>query len=117
MSKVHILTADDNGGYSAVIHFNVPIGNNLAGISWQQCIVLDKQNTTVLNLPLTDQAELDAIAAGSVIEFTATLGRTESGGGSAAQVLATINTIVNDLITQKQAELQRKYKHYGRSIT
>lgn len=108
MSKVHILTGDENENYHAVIHFPVPAGNNSAGQSWKDVLVADGNNKTVL-ININAQ-ELTDIQSGVVVEFVTILRRAESGGGSDSQITA----MVNDLIEEEKKRLARKYKYYGR---
>ena len=112
MSKIHILTGDDNGGFNAVIHTAVPPGSNSAGIIWGNVLIAAGKNTSVLNVLVIQQAELDQIVAGTVFEFTMTIKKLESGGGANDS----IESIVDEAIQEKKKQLQRRYKYYGKNI-
>lgn len=112
MSKAHILTGNNAGGYNAAVHFTVPLGNNSAGVSWKQTMITDGQNISVLIVPAITQVELDSIIAGDTVEFVTVIDRYESGGGSDISV----EEIVDLAILNKKKELQRRYKYYGKTI-
>ena len=82
MSDIHILTGDEKGNYTAVVHFAVPLGNNSAGIPWKDALVSDGRNTSVMIEPAITPEELSSIIAGDVLESVITLRRMESGGGT-----------------------------------
>ena len=110
MSKVHILTGDEGDNYTAVIHFDVPAGNNQAGLSWKAALIADGKNVTVLTN--IEAPELAAIQTGDVCEFVASIRKVESSGGGDAA----IGAIVDDLIVEEKKRLSRKYRHYGRTF-
>lgn len=73
MSKIHVLAGAFNV-YTVVVHTNVPVGNNSAGILWSDAIINSGRNISTM-VPgagpgQITQTELDQITAGTVMEGT-----------------------------------------------
>lgn len=108
MSKIHVLDGDDEGNYKVAIHTTVPGGSNSAGFTWKSVI---KNQGTILAVG-TDPGnitsiEKDAIDAGDTFEIVVALH---------AETNAELNELADKTITEKQAEVGRKYKWFGKVI-
>ena len=71
MSDYHVLHRTRFGGhwkYLVYSHIEVPSGDNDAGVSWVDCILQDEFEAKTSAFPEINQAESDAIAAGTLLE-------------------------------------------------
>ena len=113
MAKVHCLKTG-GGATTSVIHYLTPAGSNSASITWANAIVASGNNKTILTtgtgVGQISSAEAAQIAAGEVIEVITDL-QIDSSGGSAAQVLPTIERV----IAEDKLRLAASLKWYGRS--
>ncbi len=116
MSKLHVLTSDGKGRYSAVVHTPVPLGNNSAGESWKAALLAGGASGSTDLVVGTGpsnilQAEKDQITAGNVLEFRISF-PFESGGAS----LVSLNEMVDSAIVNKKAQLASQYKYFGFTV-
>lgn len=124
MSKIHILGATDEGQYRVVLHFNMPPGNNSAGLTWKSAYVnnwrlnhISQAGAILAPYSIMEEgtgpgqittAERNQVIAGDVIEIVASI-RAESGGTTAASLTA----MADQIIAETQARLARELKYFG----
>jgi len=111
MSKIHILTADNNGNYRVALHATMPGGNNSAGTSWQQCWTASGRNVTILpvgNGPGEISAsENTAITNGTVYEVVTTL------RPSATPSPAELTELADIKLAEAASRLATEFKYFG----
>jgi hypothetical protein len=114
MAKVHIGKQLSAGRFQAVIHYDVPTGNNSAGKSWQDCIAAGNP-TTVLEegtgVGQITTAEKADVESGAVVEIVYSV-LADSGGA----LLATVNALVAVLINNDKDQKQFEFKYFGYEI-
>ena len=113
MSKVHILTADNNKNYTIVVHTATPAGSNSAGFSWKNVALASgiggASKLTVGTAPGNiGTAESGSITAGNILEFRSSI-PAESGGAGTASV----NQMADEIINFNLGVLSNTLKYYG----
>lgn len=131
MSKIHVLSADNEGNYRVAIHAAMVSGDNSAGKSWKSCWLESNKakNTKQFSadvdiIPVTSSlivgtdpgnitaAELVDVEAGDVIEILSGI-KAESGGASSAS----LNALVDEVVVDFKARMQAELKYYGHEVT
>lgn len=113
MADMHVLTGTD-GRWQVVMHFPVPGGNNIAGVSWSEAVKNSGLGGST-GLPDGDgtdgtigATEKTAVLAGTVLEHVGDF-RVESGGS----VQATLREFYANEKVDMAAQLQRRLRYFG----
>jgi hypothetical protein len=119
MSKLHVLTGNNNNQYQIIVHIATPVGNNAAGVAWSQAVINSGRNVT--SMPIGNgpgqiaQSEADQITAGTLLESSQTYW--DDITLNTTQRLAALDAVAtqmgNDAITNCQTQL----KFYGMTRT
>lgn len=111
MSNIHFL--DKSGDALRVaVHLPMFTGQNSAGKDWKAVWIELQRNTTVLTTFHTNQAEIDQIVSGDVIEAVLVIDRFEGSVDSVGDFTA----LVQKKLTEFKDSFRLKYKHYGRAL-
>ena len=102
MAKIHILNAVQ-GGYSGLVHFNTPAGNNSAGVSWKDAGLA----AGLLGGESPIAAEAAAVLAGDLVEIGVTF--------RCAATNAVLEEVANKEIADWIAKALVQLKWYGYS--
>lgn len=89
MAKVHVLQMTSHGQFEALVHFNVPSGDNTVGTSWKDAALAAEIIGNVAH-PQADPGEVASIEAGDIVELQVVLAvdPTELSG---AELTAAVN--------------------------
>ena len=124
MSKVHVLEKNDKS-YRCAIHFDVPPGNNGAGVSWQTAHLAHvrtraedgtwneadsklKEGTGTGEITAAERAD---VQSGAVIEIVRSLKL------DGAVSVAALETLADRAITAYKANVSIQLAQYGREIS
>jgi hypothetical protein len=115
MSKLHVL-AGAGANFTVVIHQATPAGNNSAGFPWSAILIAAGRNVSVLTVGSgpgqITQAEMDGIAAGTIIELVS--GVTELPTWTNATIRnAEIDAQAAVMMSSQLAKLSQEFKWYG----
>lgn len=115
MAAIHVLGATGNNTYTVVIHATTPAGNNSAGVPWSTAIKNSGRAVSVLTVGTgagqTNQAEMNAILGGTIIEASLTWG--DNPAWTDAQRIADIDLRATQLIAETIENLKRDLKFFG----
>ena len=118
MSKIHVLTGKD-GQFQVVAHAPMPTTNNSAGKPWKECWTAEGRNVTTLADGGTDpgvgeirSTEKASVEAGDTLEFHFSIAAT-SGGDSGADLIAAVDGMVDQAITEMTDKLKAEFEFYG----
>lgn len=116
MAKIHVLTSDTSGNFNVVLHTAVLAGNNSAGKSWKNCmLVAGRAGTTIMSEGTgpgqITTAEKAQVVAGDVWEIPATITVDVNLSGQALLNLA--NELCDAIIDDYKSRMQRELKYYG----
>ncbi len=119
MSDMHILDANDDGEFRVVMHFDVPGGNNQAGVAFSTILVNAGRNTTVLpdgngNAGTINSAEKTSILNGTIREHIAAF-PVQSDGTTITKTRAALREFYASEKERTNAGLQRQLRWFGRN--
>lgn len=116
---MHVLDANDDGEFTVVMHFAVPLGNNQAGVPFSIILVNAGRNTTVLpdgdgTKGTIGAAEKLEIENGTVREHVAR-DPIQSDGTTLTKTRAALREFYASEKTRSNAELARQLPWFGRN--
>lgn len=117
MSRIHVMESSGLNNYRIVVHAPTPNGNNSAAVSWVTALANSGQGT---QLPVgsgpgqISTSEANQVAAGQVIEASGSF--TDDPAWNNAQRTAALVAEATKLVTEAQAELQKRLKFFGHEV-
>ena len=101
-----------NNSSTVVIEFEVPVGDNVAGVSWRDIVKeLRDESGSVNPRKASDTAHITALDAGSVMELQLTVDY--DAGLTNTEKVAVLDAAVAEKVTGFTAEFANLYQFYG----
>ena len=115
MARIHILEGSGVSTYTVVVHDATPVGNNVAGVPWSDCIKNAGLNTTMMTVGAgpgqISNNEQNAIAAGTTLEGV--FQWDNNPAWTQAERAADLDLRATQLIAELQASLAKRLRLFG----
>lgn len=111
MAKVHVLQMTAQGHFDALVHFNMPAGNNSAGVSWKAAALAAGLVGNTAHSQ-ADEDEKAAILAGDRVELRIVLSVNPTGK-SVPELVALVDKDAEAAKAAWIAEQQKALKYWG----
>lgn len=118
MSRIHVMDAVGPENYRIVVHAPTPGGNNAANVPWVTALASLGRVTQMevgTDPGKISAAEANQIALGQVVEANGVF--TDDPSWTNPQRVAALNAYATQLVSETQAELQRRLKFFGHEVT
>ena len=107
-----LANSSKNNRSTVVIEFEVPVGDNTAGVSWQDIVAeLRDESGSVNPRKVADTAHITALDAGSVMELQLTVDY--DAGLTNTEKVAVLDAAVAEKVTGFTTEFANLYQFYG----